>query len=160
MSKFPEWLSGLIRLQEFGGDWSRYVNEVFSLFYRDFIQSKPVLRGRQVRCRRDPICDGKEAGFWHCVSEGSEEESRTPDLRRCERIGWIRTVIENADEPEVEVWTTRKRNDDRLYLWLREEYLVVLGLRRSYYQLITAFCTDYEHTRRKLRRERDRSRKS
>jgi len=52
----------------------------------------------------------------------------------------------------------RKRREWRTYLWLNEEYLVVLGERRNYYQLITAFCTDRPHTIRKIRLERDAAR--
>lgn len=47
---------------------------------------------------------------------------------------------------------------DRIHIWLRESYLVVLGKRRRHYQLITAFCIDREHTKRKNRKERDASR--
>lgn len=154
----PDWLPPLVCLADYGGEWNRYVNEVFALFHRDFIQSQPKFEGRWVRCRRDPLYDGKEAGFWHCVQEGADEEQRTPDLRRCERVGWIRAVIEHPADRRVEKWRAHKGHEYRTYLWLGEEYLVVLGERGGYYQLITAFCTDRDHTIRKLRRERDASR--
>ena len=161
MCEAPDWLPPLARLADCGGDPKRYIEEVFALFHRDFIQSQPQFDGCWVRCRRDPMFDGKEAAFWHCVSEGGDEAHRTPDMRRCERIGWIRAVIEHAGEPLVNHWTNRRGSETRHVLWFREEFLIVLGERTRrrdgfrYFQLITAYCTTEEHRRRKLRRERD-----
>jgi hypothetical protein len=86
MSDAPDWLPPLMCLDDCGGEWKRYVEAVFGEFYYDFIASQPQSQGLSVQCRRDPIMDGKEAGFWHCTSEGPDERRRTPDLRRCERI--------------------------------------------------------------------------
>lgn len=160
MSDTADWLPALVALTDYEGNWERYINAVFEIFSSDFVQCRPRLHGLPVTCRRDPIFDGKEAGFWHCVSEGRDEVNRTPDLRRCERIGWIRALIENPDAPGVDVWRCRKNRDWRTYLWLKESYLVVLGERKGYYQLITAFCTDRAHTIRKQRAERDRCQKN
>ena len=121
--------------------------------------------GKWVRCRRDPIYDGKYAGFWHCVSEGSDEANRTPDLRRCERIGWVRAVIVNADSAsEIDSWENQRQGEPRNLLWFREEYLVVLAQRTrkhdgfQYLQLITAYHTPEKSRRKKLRTERDSAR--
>lgn len=160
MSDMPDWLPEIVCLADHGGQWEAYIEAVFSIFHRDFIQMHPRLRGCPVTCRRDPVFDGKEAGFWHCVSEGKDEANRIPDLRRCERIGWIRAVIENPSAPQVEMWRCRKNRGWRTYLWLNESYLIVLGDRHRYYQLITAFCTDRGHTIRRLRAKRDRCRNS
>lgn len=164
MCESPDWLPPLVRLSDYGGDWNRYIDEVFAVFYADFIQSQPQFTGCWVRCRRDPLHEGKEAGFWHCVQEGADEEQRTPDLRRCERVGWIRAIIEHAGETLVDHWTNRRGSDTRHLLWFREEYLVVMGerVRRRdgfrYFQLITAYVTEEEHRKRNLRRERDAAR--
>jgi len=160
MNDIPDWLPKLIRIDQFVGDWKRYIEEVFSVFYRDFINSQPRYAQRWVRCRRDPIMDGKEAGFWHCTSEGTDENNRIPDLRRCERIGWIRAIIENSIDKSVKIWECRKKSDHRIYLWFNEEFLVVLGDRKKHVQLITAFVTDRKHTIYKLRKEYARSKNS
>lgn len=160
----PDWLPPLIRLDDCGGNWNRYIDEVFAVFHRDFVASQPQLDGCWVRCRRDPLYEGKEAGFWHCVQEGADEEQRTPDLRRCERVGWIRAIIEHAGDPTVDRWPNRRGSDMRFLLWWKEEFLVVLGERTRkrdgfrYFQLITAYCTTEEHRRRRLRQERDAAR--
>ena len=157
MNEANDWLPSLIRFEDYDGNWDKYINTVFAVFYRDFIETQPLFQGKYVRCRRDPLFDGKEAGFWHCVTEGPDEEQRTPDLRRCERIGWVRSVIEHANEEGIDVWA-REGRDRRIHIWYQEAYLVVLGERKRHYQLITAFCTDREHTRRKKRAERDAAR--
>ena len=161
MNALPVWLPPLITLDDYDSDWSLYVDAIYAIFWRDFVEAQPKLQGRWVRCRRDPLYDGKVAGFWHCIQEGADEEERTPDLRRCERIAWIRAVIENARQPDVDDWPNVRGSDKRRLLWYREEYLVVLADRMrqrdgfEYLQLITAYCTPAEHTRRKLRKERD-----
>ena len=101
----PEWLPDLILLAEHEDDWSRYVDAVYSEFYRDFVQTQPKFQNKWVRCRRDPIVDGKEAGFWHCISSGQSEATRTPEIRRMERIRWVRAVIEHADAVSVDCWS-------------------------------------------------------
>jgi len=97
------WLPPLIKFEDFDGDWERYINELFAIFYRDFIESQPKYQNKWVRCRRDLI-KGKEAAFWHCISEGPDEKDRKPDIRRCERISWIRSVIEHSQDDNVDCW--------------------------------------------------------
>jgi hypothetical protein len=159
MSNLLDWLPELIKLENFNGDWNRYIDEVFSIFYRDFIENQPKFQNKWVRCRRDLI-KGKEASFWHCTSEGPDENNRTPDIERCERIGWIKAVIEHSDSPKVDCWS-RRRGEIRWLLWFNEEFLIVLGERHrkrdgfKYMQLITVYCTEEKHRKDNLRKERD-----
>lgn len=161
MSTLPDWLPPIVKLEDFDGNWDRYINKVFSFFYRDFIESQPMFLGKWVRCRRDLIYDGKEAGFWHCTSEGPNELYRIPNIRRCERIGWIKAVIEHCNDPIVDLWPKKQRGEIRQLLWFNEEFMIVLAERQRkrdgfmYMQLITAYCTEQEHRREKLRQERD-----
>ena len=157
----PLWLPELVLLEGYEGDWDRYLEAVYAVFQRDFIRSQPIFQGRWVRCRRDPLEQGKEAGFWHCTSGGKDESQRVPDLRRMERIGWVRSLIQNANDPTVETWEVMRGMDRRWCLWFREEFLVVLAARVRkrdgfrYWQLITAYDTPEEHRIKILRKERD-----
>jgi len=162
MSEDPSWLPPLILLNDCGGDWSMYVEAIYARFKEDLLTNQPKYGGKWVRCRRDPIYDGKYAGFWHCVSEGNDETNRTPDLRRCERIGWVRAVIVNANSTgAIDSWKNERQGEIRNLFWFREEYLVVLAERTrkqdgfQYLQLITAYQTPEESRKRKLRAERD-----
>ncbi len=159
MNHTHSWLATLILLSDYSGDYAQYNEAAYAIFCRDFIQSQPKFQDGWVRCRREPVMDGKEAGYWHCTSSGEDETSRTPDLRRLERIGWIRNIIENSQY--VDYWINDNRGEQRHLLWLNEEYLVVLALRQRkrdgtrYFLLITAYCTLEEHRKKKLRYERD-----
>ncbi len=152
-----QWLPQLLTLSACGGAWQEYIDAVYAVFDRDFIRTECLLRGYRVGVRRQPSFENKWFTFWHCVSEGEVEEQRTPDLRRCERIPWIRPIIDHECDSGVDVWESKKKRDDRLYLWLYEQYLIVLGIRNDHYLLITAFPTNQNHTVRKLRNERDRA---
>lgn len=106
VSGTPDWLPQLVPFTDSGGDWQTYLNTLYAWFQRDFIDSKPVFRGRRLELKRLPMSMGKVATFWHMTSEGSDGENRTPDLRRCERI--------------------------RIWLADDEDYVVVLADRRGF----------------------------
>lgn len=154
----PDWLPALMSFEEHSGIWSTYVDALYRAFSKDFTLSCPLFRGKEVVPFGEPVFDGKEATFWHIISAGRIEEDREPDLRRCERIRWVRAVIEHGDAPGMRVWEKecrrRGQSERRIYLWLEErDYLVVLIQQRSCFRLLTAFLTTYGHTRRKLRKE-------
>jgi len=157
----PKWLPALILLDDFGGNWSNYVEAVYAVFQCDFIKTQPRFRNFWVRCRREPLEQGKEAGFWHCISGGPNETERKPEPRRMERIGWVRAVIEHDNTPAVDVWQVMRGTDLRSCIWFNEEFLVVLAWRVrkpsgfKYWQLVTAYDTPEENRKRQLRKARD-----
>jgi len=159
MSEPPVWLPDLILLDTYGGSWQRYEDEVYAVFYRDFVESAPVFEKQDV-CITKQLINGKERTFWHCIQEGDIEDKRTPDLRRCERIGWVRCIIEHACEPTIRQWSNQRGRHIRRLLWLEEaDYLVVLEERGRHWMLWIAYCTTWEHTRRKLRKEYEAAKK-
>ena len=148
------WLPPLVLLNDHGGDWAAYVEALYAHFRQDFVDSQPLFRGRRLGLKRHPLSQGKEATFWHMTSEGTDEATRTPDLRRCERIRWPRPTIEHADEATVKVWVASRHREDRIHIWLEQDgYLVVLADRGDYLLPWTAFPIEREHTRRKLQKE-------
>jgi hypothetical protein len=156
MTDAPEWLPSLILFSDFNGNWDRYLEAIYACFNQDFIDSPPIFHGRRLGLKRHPMTHGKEATFWHMTSEGTDEESRIPDIRRCERIRWPKPVIEYVDDPKVKYWVSVKRNEDRIHIWLEDEdYVVVLADRRGFLLPWTAFLITREHTRSKLRKEYD-----
>jgi hypothetical protein len=146
----------LVLFNAFGGDWNAYEAELHRIFLAELARGGLRFRGWPVNCRRIPETGGRWASFWHLVQEGRIEDDRTPDLRRCERIRWVRWIIENnAAHPEIDEWQNRRGSETNTLLWYREEYLVVLGQRRDYWLLKTAYCTDQCGRIAKLRCERD-----
>ena len=146
----------LIPFTAFGGDWTAYETELHRIFIAEIARGGFTFRGVQVNCRRLPEAAGRWASFWHLVQEGRVEDDRTPDLRRCERIRWVRWMIQNAPtHAEIDEWQNTRGTEVNTLLWFREEYLVVLARRQGYWLLKTAYCTEKSGRIRQLQRERD-----
>lgn len=154
MSCNTDWLPPLIYFNEFGGDWESYLDAIYEHFRADFIYSKPTFNGRKLALKRHPVSQGKEATFWHLISEGANEDERTPDFRRCERIRWPRPVIDNSQDGKIKMWCNKRHRETRICLWLEDQdYLVVLADRGHYILPWTAYLVVQPHRRRKLQRE-------
>lgn len=154
MNEIPDWLPPLVLLSDHGGEWQAYLEALYGWFTKDFIKSPPVFQGRRLGLKRHPLSQGKEATFWHMISEGMDEEERVPDLRRCERIRWPKPVIEHESSPQVKYWVSLKKGEHRIHIWLKEQdYVVVLADRKGYLLPWTAFLVTRQHTREKLRKE-------
>lgn len=152
----PKWLPGLVSLEDYGGNWERYLEALYEFFKQDFSAATPVFRGNRISLKRHPISKGKEATFWHLISEGVSEDDRTIDLRRCERIRWPKPVIENSFDECIKFWKNFRKRESRICLWLyKQDYLVVLAERKGYLLLWTAYLVTLPHMKRKLQKEFD-----
>ena len=147
-------LPELIELTQFGGDFDRYMEAVYELFKRDFIDSKPVFRGMRLGLKKYPLYQEKEATFWHMTSEGEQEVSRIPDLRRMERIQWPATMINKSEHPYLKVWeNTRGAKTNILIFHDAENYLVVLRKAKDYIIPWTAYLIEHQPRKDKLIKE-------
>jgi hypothetical protein len=147
-------LPKLICLNDYGGNWSRYLEILYDAFKQDFINSKTKFKKRELSLKKHPVINGKEATFWHIITEGKIEKERTPDLRKCERIKWPKPIIENDNASNVKCWENERKGEKRVCLCFGNwEYLVVLAKRKSYILIWTAYPVTYTHTKRKLKRE-------
>lgn len=154
MSANGTWLPPLVKLADYGGDWDRYLDALYNHFRKDFITSRPRFPGKRFALKRHPMEKGKEATFWHLISEGRTEADRVPDLARCERIRWPRPIIEAISSRRVKWWRTKRGLEDRIVIALGDfSYIVVLADRGSYVLLWTAYQVEQPHRRRKLEEE-------
>lgn len=154
MSRNPEWLPELVLFEDYSGNWERYVDALYKFFCDDFVKSTPSFRGIKLALKKHPVIQGKEATFWHIISDGKKEEDRIPDFRRCERIKWPKPIIEHYSEIALKVWQNIRKGDTRILLWFeKEEYLVVLSERKGYLLLWTAYMVTRNHEKRKLQKE-------
>ena len=154
MTTRPNWLPPLVLLATYGGEWEKYLKALYSFFKQDFIDSRPSFRGSKVAHKRLPVIEGKEATFWHLISEGNVEQDRLPDIRRCERIRWPRPIIERCDEGVIKIWENERKGQKRICLWLENhDYLVILAERKEYVLLWTAYLVTEPHRKRKLMKE-------
>ena len=161
MSNAPEWLPAALRYSDFDGDYDRFLAVVYEVFERDFRQSPPHYHKCPVSYD-SLIEDGKEAAFWH-ITSGFDRRTgkRELDLRRAERIPWPKPMIEHCADRAISVWRNERIREKgarqtRILIWLEKlDYLVVLAEVKRLIVLVTAYCTDSNHRRRKLRKERD-----
>ena len=104
--------------------------------------------------KKNPLSQGKEATFWHLISEGADEENRLPVVERCARIRWPKPVIEHVEEVVIKAWENERRGETRICLWLEsQEYLVILARRKRYVLLWTAYPVTENHRKAKLQKE-------
>lgn len=154
LTKKIRWLPDLVLFEDYKGNWDEYLRVLYSYFVNDFIKSKPNFQGIKLALKKHPIIEGKEATFWHIISEGYKEEDRTPDLRRCERIRWPSPIIGHSEDEYIKLWKNKRNNENRICLWIeQEEYLVVLAERKGYILLWTSYMVVQHHRKRKLQKE-------
>lgn len=151
----PTWLPAISIFS--GSDWHSYEDHIYSFFTNDFINSHPNILGKPVYYKKEPIENGKVATFWHLTTEGSEESSRNPDLRRCERVCWLKPIIQNHNDPNVKCWRNqRKKHQKRLCLMLdceNECFLIILTETPKFFVLLTSYKIETQYKKDKLIRE-------
>lgn len=156
-------LPELITFNKYGGDWSIYVEVIYQHYLDDIVNGKLTHKTLPIRCQFRPPYNNKGFAFWHCISEGDNEETRTPDLRRCERILWIPWIIrgtENPHETRITCWENKRGSNIHVVIFFEEEsYVVILAKRKDYYLFRTAYCANPQR-KRQLIREREEYRKS
>lgn len=154
MNDALDWLPPMVLFNDYGGNWHAYLDVVYACFKQDFVDDKPTFQGRRLGLKRLPLAHGKEATFWHMIQEGSVEEDRTPDFRRCERIRWPRPVIEHDADRAIKVWRNQRRGEIRVCLWFAQaDYLVILADRGDYILPWTAYPVVRAHQQKKLEKE-------
>ncbi len=149
-----DWLPLLMTFSEYDQTWPAYLDGLYGAFHADFVASKPSYPGKRMGLKRYPLEQGKEATFWHFISQGRDEATRTPDMRRCERIRWPRPIIDATQSECVRVWQTKRGRAKRIVIALVDfSYVVVLDDRGEYVLPWTAYCVEREHRRVKLKKE-------
>lgn len=103
--------------------------------------------------------------FAHFTSKGDIEEDREFDLRRCERIGWVKAIIENAHLDCVKVWENDRENPKgeiitSVVLWCEEANSKVVirkisNKNREYYIITTFYLVNKAHKIKALNDEYD-----
>jgi len=148
--QFPD----LEYFEDYNGNFQEYFQAVYKIFESDFIRNHPSFEKQKVVVRKYPLVDGIHKTFYHITHEGHDENERTPDIRRMERIRFPRFVITNKQHPEILLWKNKRGKDERIILFSeRENYVVVLTDRKGFFLFITAYFIEKEHRKRKLMKE-------
>lgn len=134
--------------------WPNYVEDIYAEFCNTAAQANLTFQGDPVICPfMQPVKTGgfvrpheeKHFSFWHCMSEGPDEDNRTPDWPRCERIRWIGWVIRSSGNPAIVRFWENTRQGKRgplthVVLWFfAESYVVILNKNNGKYYLVTAY---------------------
>ena len=149
-------------LLPFESDWAEYEEAVYEVFLDTFVRPDIHFLGWRVSAPYRPETRGKHFSFWHVISKAPHpknrnEDDRVPDIQRCERIRWIAWAIQQADAEEegVSWWENKRGPDIHVVIWVEElDYAVILGKRRDYYVLKTAYCNLGSGRRRAFEKER------
>lgn len=145
---FPD----LIELNDYNGNYDDYENALLEVYERDLWNSGLTFNGLNVvpRVHKRFELNGKSLDwtFVHFTSRGEIEEDRDLDLRRCERIGWVKPIIENASSDSVKIFENERRNKNNkpiksVVLWCEQANTKVvitkLKGKKSEYYIITTF---------------------
>lgn len=153
MIRIPEWLPQLVCVNP----WTEETFEIlYRIFTRDFKTSQPSYRGHAVWLYLE-MDAGKEIIFWHLTHRKDNTTGNLlPDLRRSERLPWVRKIIENSTQSEVLAWDYLESGGKvHTYIWLKDHNFLVLMKKYSNGQrrLITSYHVDFSHKRKKLQKK-------
>ena len=144
-------LPDLIFFEDYNGNFALYNAAVYAVFKNDFVKNKPVFQGKKLALKTHPLIDGKEYTYYHFTHSGDIEIKRTPDMRRMERIGFPKQMIDFSDDTQLKVWRNKRGTKERiLILHEAERYLVVLEDRKDYILPWTAYLVEDNSRLRKL----------
>jgi hypothetical protein len=148
---FPSWLPPLFPADP----WTyKTYDDLYRVFCNEIRNGALCYRGNAV-WHFPKMEDGKEDIFWHLTSiKDKISGDRLPDLRRCERITWVRPLLKACPHADIDDWDYEEGDGTiKTYVWLRgHDFLVLMkkfpnGERR----LITSYPINYEHKRKELR---------
>ena len=147
-------LPNILPYDSYNGDFKSFYEDVYKIFRNDFVNNRPVYKGRILGLKKHPQIDGKEYTFYHFTHKGDIESERIPDLRRMERIPYPSPMINQSNDDDLKVWKNKRGRNKRILIFHEQErYLVVLEERKAYILPWTAYLVENESNVKKLLKE-------
>lgn len=151
----PSWLPALFNVNP----WDQTTYEsLYGIFHNDFIANKTHHDKTYVNFSRTKE-DGKEKIFWHVTTRDDKQNGeRLPDLRRCERLPWLKPILESPVRAEILVWEyTEGDGAIKTYVWVKDhDYVAIMKkTNKGGLILLTAYWLEYNNAKKKLRRKYD-----
>ena len=144
-------LPELVFFEDYKGNFTLYNEAVYAVFKDDFVMHRPVFQKKRLALKAHPLIDGKEYTYYHFTHSGNIETERIPDIRRMERIGFPKPMIDFSDNENLKVWRNKRGTSKRiLILHETERYLVVLEDRKNYILPWTAYLIEDDNRLRRL----------
>lgn len=142
-------------------EYNEYESTLYQLFVDAYIKGGLEYNTTAVHVKYYPPTYDERSNFYHLICENYEndgdENSRKPNLERCQRILWPEEIIKNCTSRKCSrllIWENIRKGKKNVLLYCQKlNYLVVLRAMKNYYLLVTAYPVEREHTRRKLIKE-------
>ncbi len=142
--------------QNYGGNFKTYFTAVYNIFESHFIKNKTLFQGIHVTAQKHPEVDGIHRTFYHITHEGEDEDNRTPDFDRMERIRFPNFMMNSCPNDELLIWKNQRGRDTRVLIFNETEgYLVVMTERKGFNLFWTAYYIQQNHSKKKLLKEYD-----
>ena len=152
-----KWLPNIVECKDFS-KWNEYLDSLYIIFKKDFIEDRIIFDEKYVNYRREPM-DGKyEHAFIHLTHKNEFHNSnnpndRVPDPRRAERIGWNKPIIEQYPCNEeclncskILYFEKLHGKNVRSYFLLKDfRFMVIIEKRNNYNLLITGYYIEYDN---------------
>jgi hypothetical protein len=147
----PSWLPALFKVNPWDHNTFDLLHEIF---HRDFIFNQVHYRSYKVIQYSYEMVDGKERAFWKLTSrEDKQVGDRLPDLRRSERLPWLKPMIENSNHSDILTWeSTEGDGVVKIYVWLKDhDYVAIMKKpKRGALILLSAHWLEYSNAKKKL----------
>ena len=153
-----KWLPQINECTDFN-NWNEYLKNLYTVFKKDFIESKPLFDNKIVNFRKYPMESIYEHSFIHLTHVGNGKEKlnpndRIPDPPRAARIAWPRAIIENYKCNEncincnnIKYYEVLYKGKIRCHLLFEDvKFLVVLEKRETYNLLVTSYYLNYDNS--------------
>ena len=157
------WLPDLLKYN--GKNFEEYYENVFAVFKKDFIESRPYFKDKPIGLQKEPMVNNKPQTFYHMTTEekvGAEKKkNRVIAIDRCERIKWNRAIIDSNYVGLKIFPEERNRGRKNLVIWFSEmNYVIILRKAPTYFVFITAYPVKYEHKRKALEKSYEKAKKA
>jgi len=97
-------LPNLIPLSNY--NTSECVDIAYEIFKNEIANAQLFFLDLPIKFPWHPPFDNKHFCFWHCITKSTEskqEKDRIPSIERCERVHWLKYVLEHANNNEL-IW--------------------------------------------------------
>ncbi|WP_239732949.1 MULTISPECIES: hypothetical protein [unclassified Mammaliicoccus] len=156
-------------MSQFNHNYHAYMDYLYVEIFKKYLYNNKVYyNGKPIALKKYPIECDREYTFFHLTTvsdkKGIPFTDREPDLRRCERLHWIKPAIEtnHLDLCYMDCFIPYTDNKKGKYPRVKffnelDRYLIVLEDRGSYYLLITAFYIEQEYYLKGIIKEKDKA---
>jgi hypothetical protein len=145
-------LEEIIELNDYGGNFTNYEDAIHQIYLDIFRNPSIYFKGKMILPITFPRQHkNRHWTFSHMTSTGNGkkgnnkkeiEDNRELDLRRCERITWVKQILQNLNKDCLKIWRERRNSKNRIVIWHEKmDFALVLQEESKVYRLVTTFNT-------------------